>query len=452
MDADERPESQGVPQDVEAEEQVIGSLLLDDYAIGQVAGVLRPVDFFSAPTRTVFAAMLALHERQQPTDISLVRAELEQRKQLDDLGGVSLLARYLNTAPTSVNLLHYAGIVTDKAARRRLLKASALIANAAYEADTAAQAVDQAATVLAEYSAGPAVGHQADLGALAALVWDEVSGAVQRRQEGEVVAPGLATGVVDLDHNVNLRPGDLLLLAARPSMGKTSLAVQIAADVARQGKQVLVFSLEMPGRDVAGRHLWQTARLDAQALLRGEVDDAGVMLERLGAAVGEAETLPLRIDDTPGLAVAALAARARAHQHERGLALVVVDYLQLLKGTPRRDGNRVAEVTEISQALKTMARDLNVPVLALSQLNRSIEHRTGGRPQLSDLRDSGALEQDADVVLFLSKDDPQGPPIIRVTIAKNRNGATGSFSLRFDGASTRFDPFSGREEDSYPGS
>lgn len=444
-DDDDGPRDLGVPQDAEAEDQVIGGLLLDDQAIGQVAGRLRTEDFFSAPHRTVYAVMLTLHDRGQPTDLSLVRAELEQRKQLDDLGGYSTLVRWLTNTPSVTNLLHYASVVADRALRRRLLTAVGKIAELAYEAATGEAAAEKATEVLAQAAASSAVGQIVDLSTLVDQVWDDTRRVTDARQEGEVVDPGLTTGFPDLDRTAGgMRPGELLLLAARPSVGKTSLAAQIALTVASRGQRVLVFSLEMAGKEVAARILWQQAKLDGQVAVRGLLDEAG--LETLSRTAGVVSEHPIRIDDTPSLPVSMLVARARGERLERGLGLIVVDYLQLLRGTPRRDGNRVAEVTEISQLLKGLARDLNVPVLALSQLNRQVEARGDRRPGLSDLRDSGSLEQDADQVWLLWRDDPNGPPVVNLTVAKNRNGPTGTCSLRWGARTTRFDPFSGREE------
>lgn len=435
-------DSPTVPQDLEAETQVIGALLLDDFAIGQVAGLLRPVDFYSVTPRTIYDAMLAVHERQQPTDVSVVRAELEQRNQLEELGGLSVLVSYMTAVPTAVNLLYYAAIVADRAARRRLIKAAKLIAEAAYAAETADAAVNQAAMILGQYSAGPQVGRLVQIGAHSEEVWVDVGKATDAAQEGEVVTLGLETGLPDLDRYGGLRPGELVVLAARPSMGKTSLAVQIADAIAQQNKRVLVFSAEMPGKDIAGRLLWQRTRLDGTRALRGLLgsDD----LAKLSDAVGETGTLPLWVDDTAALPVAVLVSRARSFAREHGLGLVVVDYLQLLKGTPRKDGNRVAEVTEISATLKALARDVGCPVLALSQLNRQVEHRASSEPKLSDLRDSGALEQDADQVWLLYREDPENPTAT-LDVAKNRSGAIGVFRLRFDAPSTRFEPLSDRE-------
>jgi replicative DNA helicase len=426
------------PHDEDAEWHVLGALLTDDQAIAQVAGLLRAEDFFFGTHRRAYAVMLALHERGEPTDVSLVRAELERRDELEKVGGSSTLTRWIMSVPTAVNLLHYAGLVADRAARRRLLQASGAIANAAYDADTAAQAVAQAAGILATASLSPDVGRAVDFDVLVGQTWDEVSKAVDARSEGEVVEPGLATGFATLDRITGgMRPGDLVLLAARPSMGKTAMAVQVAVDVAGRGHPVLFFSLEMPGKDVAGRALWARAGVNSHQARRGLLDEAG--LAALADAVAVASPLPIRVDDTPGLPVAVLAGRARAYRAERGrLGLVIVDYLQLLKGAPRRDGNRVAEVTEISQALKTLARDLECPVLALSQLNRAVEHRADAQPGLSDLRDSGSLEQDADQVVMLWKEN-RDADVGRVAVAKNRNGPTGSFDLGWNAQYARFE-------------
>lgn len=423
------------PNDTEAEEQVLGALLVDDLAIAEIAGLLRPEDFFLGTHRAAFEAMLALYGRGQPTDISLVRAELEQRDALEEIGGAGTLVGWINAVPTAVNLLHYASLVADRALRRRLIRAAGQIGNLAYETPTAAEAAHRALDALAGAAAGGEVRAWRTLGEGAAEVWRRVEAATEARQAGEAVVQGLPTGLRDLDRYGGLRPGELILLAARPSMGKSSLAVQIAATVAAAGKRVLIFSAEMPGEEVAGRALWQQTRLDSALAYKGRLESAD--LARLADAVGAAQGLPVRIDDTPSLPVAALVARARAARRE-GVDLVVVDYLQLLKGAPRRDGNRVAEVTEISAALKGLARDLDCPVLALSQLNREAEHRAGSEPHLSDLRDSGSLEQDADQVWLLWR---EGLDVKTATlkVAKNRSGPTGAFELWFDTTTTRFD-------------
>jgi replicative DNA helicase len=268
-------------------------------------------------------------------------------------------------------------------------------------------------------------------------VWDDVSAAVDAYDNGTVVDPGLPTGVPDLDRLTGgIRKGDLILLAARPSMGKTSMAMQIAADVASRGLPVLFFSLEMGRRDVAGRALWQRARVDGTQALRGRVDAES--LARLVDAVGAVSPWSLRVDDTPALPVQALLGRAKAYAAEKGgLGLVVVDYLQLLR-SPRRDGNRTQEVTEISQRLKALARDLDAPVLALSQLNRQVEHRSDPQPHLADLRDSGALEQDADQVWLVWRESREAK-VAKLEVAKHRNGPTGQIELFFEPAITRFD-------------
>ena len=323
----------GLPSDIQAEQEVLGALLVDNYAIGQVAGLLEPTDFFIGTHRAVYAAMLALHERGQPTDIGLVRAELDQRGDLEEVGGVSKLVEWLNATPTAMHAVHYASVVADRALRRRLIQAGGRIATLAYEAPTGQEAAEQATTVLAQSSVSRAIGRIADFAALVEQVWDETVRVTDAQAEGEVIEPGLSTGLVDLDQRSGgMRPGELVLLAARPSMGKTSMAMQIATTVAGRGKRVLVFSLEMGGRDVAARALWQHARLNGQEAQRGMLDAAG--MEKLAEAMGEMAPLPIRIDDTAGLPVAALVSRARAEKAERGVDLVVVDYLQLLKGPP----------------------------------------------------------------------------------------------------------------------
>lgn len=432
------------PQDEEAEEQVLGALLVDDLAIGQVAGLLAVDDFWRETHRIVYAAMLTLHDRNQPTDISLVRAELEQRQALDKIDGVATLVRYLNAAPTAVNVLHYAGVVADRALRRRLLQASARVALEAWEAPTAEAAAQASVAAVATASQTKTVGRIVDFSDLVSAVWDETSKAIDAHNEGEVVQPGLVTGLADLDRITDgMRAGELILLAARPSVGKTSLAMQIVVDCARRDAASLFFSLEMPGKDIAARALWQHARLNGLVARKGMLDPQGI--ERLANSVGALAPFPIRVDDTPGLPVSVLVSRARAQASERPLRLIVVDYLQLLKGAPRRDGNRTSEVTEISASLKALARDLDCPVLALSQLNRQVEQRVGARPQLSDLRDSGSLEQDADQVWLMWRDDPN-VPIASIAVAKNRSGPTGALDLRWDQHSTRFDNLAHREE------
>lgn len=429
------------PNDTEAEQEVLGALLIADRDIAQIVGVLAPDDFFIGTHRKVFAAMLTLHERDQPTDVSLVRAELEQRGDLEGVGGPAMLAAWINATPTAVNLLHYASLVAEKATRRRLLRASGEVARAAYDAPTAEEAQAQAMRAVTTASASTH-GRVVDVPPVAEAVWDEVGAAADRQAEGEVVGTGLLTGFRDLDDRTGgLARGELVLLAARPSMGKSALAAQIASHAGRAGHRTLIFTLEMGRKDVVGRMIWQRARVNGQMALRGLLSPEE--LQKVSTAVGDFQDARIRLDDTAALPVQALAARAKSYQAQHpDLALVVVDYLQLLRA-PRQAGNKTAEVTDISQALQGLARETGVPVLACSQLNRAVEHRSDPQPYLSDLRDSGSLEQDADQVWLLWRESRESK-VAYVEVAKHRNGPTGKVELFFEPTQTRFDPLETR--------
>ena len=425
------------PQDIDAEKAVLGSIFIDPEAIGQVAPLLKRDDFFRAAHRTIYQACVTLHERGMPADFTLVSSVLEEAGRLGDVGGTAFLAQLLHDTPTAAYAVHYAQVVVQAALRRRLIKAGNAIAAAAYEAETAESALDQAESlVLALSASSPSRRGFVQLRELLGGYLDE--GEALDRGNGTVT--GVPSGLLGLDAlTAGFQPGTLIILAARPRVGKTSLALNMATHVAQAGVPTGFFSVEMSQEEVRHRIVCAKAGVDSHAVRRGRVPDDG--WQRLLAACAELDPLPLWVDDTPTLPILELRTKARRLQHEHGCGFLVLDYLQLVHGTHRE--NRVQEVTEIVQALKALARELRVPILALSQLNRSVEARPDHRPQLSDLRESGAIEQEADIVLFLHRpelyertSDQKG--VAELIVAKHRSGPTGEVALQFTAEFTRF--------------
>ena len=426
-----------VPQDIDAEKAVLGSIFIEPEAITQVAPLLNPEDFFRAAHRTIYRACLTLHERGMPAEYLLVSSVLEEAGRLDEVGGATFLAQLTTDTPTAAYAVHYAQLVAQASLRRRLIKTSTAITAAAYEAETAETALDQAESlVLALSAAGRTKRRFVRLGELLGGFLDEVE--QLEKQSGQPL--GVPSGLTDLDALTNgFHPGALVILAGRPGTGKTSMSLNMAVNAARTGVPVGVFSLEMGQDELRQRIACGAAGVNAQTVRRGKLSDDE--WSRLVSACAALDPLPLWIDDTPALPILELRTKARRLQQEHGLGLVVVDYLQLMRGTKQE--NRVQEVTEISQALKALARELGVAVVALSQLNRSVESRPDRRPQLSDLRESGSIEQEADLVLFLNRPELYDPDTTRkgicdVQIAKHRSGPTGEVALQFTAEFTRF--------------
>ena len=420
------------PQSIEAEEAVLGSILIDPDAIIRVAAMLKPEDFYREKHGWVYETALILHERREPIDFLTVCDELERRGQLAEVGGATFITTLINVVPTSIHVEHYARIVERTATRRRLIEAAGQIAALAYqEAEDVDEVVDRAEQVLFGVSERRISRELVPIKQVLSEYYDRIE--YLTRHRGEMI--GIPTGFTDIDKLLGgLQRSDLVILAARPSAGKTSLALSFAHNSAKKwGQRVAFFSLEMSDEQVVQRLIAAETGINAQRLRRGDIeqDEWG----RFMKATSDLAETHIYIDDTPSISALELRTKARRLHAEIGVDLIVVDYLQLMRGDFRAE-NRVQEIASISRALKALARELNVPVLAISQLSRGVESRTDKRPILSDLRESGALEQDADVVIFIYRDEmynenTERPNIADIMVAKHRNGPTGSVSLYF---------------------
>jgi replicative DNA helicase len=429
-------ESSGIerlpPQNTEAEEAVLGALLIDPDAVIRLATILRPEDFYREKHGWIYDCMLSLHEHREPVDFLTVCDELDRRGQLNEAGGRAFITSLINAVPTSIHAEHYARIVERTAVRRRLIDAAGQIAVLAYqEADDVAEVVDHAEQILFGVSERRLSRELMPIKQVLSEYYDRIE-YLTRHKEALI---GIPTGFRQMDDLLGgLQRSDMIILAARPSVGKTSLALTIALHAAKKHrKNVALFSLEMSAEQVVQRLISAETGIESQRLRKGEIaeDEWG----RFMKATGDLAETFLFIDDSPGLSALELRTKARRLHAEVGLDLLVVDYLQLMRGDYRSE-NRVQEISNISRSLKAVARELNLPVLALSQLSRSVESRAEKKPQLSDLRESGALEQDADVVIFIYRDEmynenTERKNIADIIVAKQRNGPTGTVSLYF---------------------
>lgn len=432
------------PQNLDVEASLLGSLLIDSDSFVKIADTIGSDDFYDSRHQAIFEAMRKLYDKRSPLDILTLSEQLKAAGQLDSIGGASYLTELTNTVPTAAHLEQYAEIVADKAIRRRLIKASNDIAEiGGDEAKSLQELIEGAETRLFEVSQRHVRQDIISLEAILADSFDRLDDL--HRNKGGI--RGIPTGLRDLDKLLaGLQRSDLIVIAARPSMGKTALMLNIALNIATKAKQgaVLIFSLEMSKEQLVDRLLAAEAGVDAWKLRTGEgLDDKD--FERLSAGMGELAEAPIFIDDTSGITVSDLRTKARRMNHKAPLAAIMVDYLQLMSGGSRfaTVANRVQEISEISRSLKILARELNVPVVALSQLSRSVESRSPQIPQLADLRESGSIEQDADVVAFLYREDYYNPEsdkqnITEVLIKKHRNGPTKNLDLYFDREKQRF--------------
>ncbi|MBR4909672.1 MAG: replicative DNA helicase [Acidaminococcaceae bacterium] len=444
------------PQNIEAEQSVLGALLIDKRAAGPVAERLRPEDFYRQAHQVIYSAMLLLYGKNEPIDMVTLVNELQKLQKLEDAGGVSYITLLANTVPTAANVSYHADIVEENSFRRQLIEGSASIAAMAYEGVEDMRSMKDKAEktilLISRRKGASDFVHAGD------LVADGVTH-IEAILDGDEDFPGVTTGLTDLDNiTAGMHPSDFIILAARPSMGKTALALNIAQNVAirgaepgREPKRVAFFSLEMSREQLIHRMLCAEGEV-APVQLHSNADPADharlkeAIMDRLWGAAERLAASGLYIDDTPGLSILEMRSKARRLQAEGGLDLIVVDYLQLMQGSPSRNGyeNRQQEVSEISRNLKALARELDVPVLALSQLSRNVEGRQVKKPMLSDLRESGSLEQDADIVMFLYrgdyyKDTDEEPDhITELIVAKHRNGPTGKVSLLFRDEYTKF--------------
>jgi replicative DNA helicase len=435
------------PHSVEAEQSVLGGLLLDNLAWDRAADLLTDSDFYRFEHRLIFQAIGSLIGASKPADVITVFEQLQSHGKADDCGGLAYLNALAQSVPSAANMRRYAEIVRERAILRKLIAASDEIATTAFnpQGRQVAQILDEAegkVLKIGEEGSRQKQGFQS-IDKLVVQLLDRVN---ELHENGAEEVTGVRSGFFDLDRmTAGLQKGDLVILAARPSMGKTAFALNIAENVAvHEGLPVLVFSMEMGASQLALRMVGSLGRIDQQHLRTGALKNDE--WERLAEAVDRLGRVSVFIDETPALNAAELRARARrmARQFGGTLGLIVVDYLQLMSGSSSGDENRATEIGEISRGLKALAKELQCPVIALSQLNRSVETRNDKRPMMSDLRESGAIEQDADVILFIYRDeyynkDSKEPGVAEIIIAKQRNGPVGTVKLAFLKPLTRFE-------------
>jgi replicative DNA helicase len=427
------------PQNVEAEQSVLGSLLIDPDALLKVTPFLRPEDFYRETHGLIYRAIVGLHEQRQPADFVTLCDELERRGQLEHVGGPGYLTSLINAVPTSIHAQHYGRIVEQTATLRRLISAASEISNMAYErAEDEDRILDQAEQLIFGVAQRSIERELVPLRTILSDYYDRIEYLYDHR--GQTI--GVPTGFIDLDRLLGgFQQADLIIVAGRPGTGKTSLAMTIMDHAARRhGLSIAIFSLEMPAQQVVQRLVAGATGIESQRLRTGEISEDELAL--IARAMGELSETSVYIDDTPAIAPMELRAKARRLQAEHPLDLIIVDYLQLMQAGLRME-NRVQEVSYISRQLKSLASELHVPVLACSQLSRAVESRPDKRPLLSDLRESGSIEQDADVVMFIYREEMYveetfKPNIADIIVAKHRNGPTGQLSLRFMKEQTRF--------------
>lgn len=437
------------PHSTEAEQSVLGGLLIDNLAWDRAGDVVTDSDFYRFEHREIFSAIATLINASKPADVITVFEQLQSNGKAEACGGLAYLNALAQSVPSAANLRRYAEIVRERAVLRKLISASDEIATNAFnpQGRPVSQILDEAEGKIFKIGEEGSRNKQGfiSISQLAVQLIDRVT---ELYENGAEEVTGVRTGFYDMDRmTAGLQKGDLIILAARPSMGKTAFALNIAENVAvQEGLPVLVFSMEMGASQLALRMVGSLGRIDQSGLRTGRIKDDE--WGRLTEAVDKLSKAPLYIDETPGLNPAELRARARrmARQYGGALGLIVIDYLQLMSGTSKSDGeNRATELSEISRGMKALAKELQCPVIALSQLNRSVETRTDKRPMMSDLRESGAIEQDADVIMFIyrdeyyTKDQCKEPGVAEIIIGKQRNGPVGTVKLTFLKPLTKFD-------------
>ena len=430
-----------LPQNIEAEAGVLGSIIIDPEAIVQISDFLRADDFYRDAHRTIYEVILQLYEEHAPADFITICDELERLNKLEGVGGASYITSLVNQVPTSGNVEFYGRIVERTSILRRLIHAAGQIAAIAYEEGDADVALDKAEQLIFEISQGHV---RSDFSHVRDVLSDYMNKLDQlHERRGTIV--GVPTGFTDLDRLTGgLQRSDLIVLAARPGIGKTSMALSLAHNAAvKHQNSIAIFSLEMSKEQLVQRLLSMDASIDQQRLRTGWIEEDE--WDRIVYAMDTLSETSIWIDDTAGISTLEMRSKARRLQAEYGVDLVIVDYLQLMQATigGRRNENRVQEISEISRSLKGLARELNVPILALAQLSRAVESRQSKVPQLSDLRESGSIEQDSDIVMFIYRDDVYNPEserknIADIIIAKHRNGPVGEISLYFQASQTRF--------------
>jgi replicative DNA helicase len=435
------------PHNLEAEQAVLGTILIQDNGLLKIVEILEPQDFYRDAHKTIYQAMVILFEKREPHDLITVSNLLADQNKLEEVGGAAYLASLTDVIPFTGSLVHHAHIIRKKSVLRKLIRSTSEVAARCYDAQDDIDAlVDEAEKTIFEIAqAKKGQGFQ-PMATIVPRAFDRITKLYDRQE----TITGVPTGYEELDRmTAGLQPGDLIVLAARPSMGKTALSMNMVQNAAMIGKvPTAVFSLEMSMESLALRMLCSIGRIDSQRIRTGHLREQD--WPSLTRATGMLADAPIFIDDTAGLSVLDMRAKARRLKSEHDLGLIVVDYLQLMQGRAGVE-NRAQEISEISRSLKAMAKELDVPVIALSQLNRSLESRTDKRPQLSDLRESGAIEQDADVIMFIYRDevynkaeDNPNRGKAELIIGKQRNGPTGVVRLTFLGTYTTFESYTDR--------
>ena len=431
------------PQDITAEKSLLGAIMLANDTLPEILSFLKPQDFYENRHQTIFQSIIDLYDQHKPVDLLTLTADLRTKKKLKEIGGASYLTEISNFVPAASHAKAYAEIIEKASVRRRLIKAGTEIANKAYEEDAEVDnLVGKAEKELFEVSDNVIKSDYVAMDELLADAFDRIEDL--HKNKGSL--RGLKTGFRDLDKKTaGFQKGDLIIIGARPAMGKTTFAQNLAYNIAEINKKgVLFFSMEMAANEIVDRMISDVSGVDNWKMRTGNLSDEE--FQKIGDALGEMDEIPIYIDDTSSMTIVELRNKARRAMHDHDIGIVIVDYLQLISGSDRYAGNRVQEVTEISRGLKILARELKIPVVALAQLSRNVTGRDDPRPVLSDLRESGSIEQDADLVMFLHRpdyykmnnDDYEETHITELLIAKHRHGAVGKIELYFHPELLRF--------------
>lgn len=429
------------PSSIDSEKSVLGAVMIDNEALNLVLEVIRSEDFYQRTHQVIFEAMMEVYERREPIDIITLSNQLKASNQIDAAGGVEYLSHLVDIVPTAANTQYYARIIKEMSLRRKLIHEVSQISNEAFEVsgelDQFIDSVEQRIFKVSESRVNPSFVKAGD------IVQHSIKDVEQRFVNKDSIT-GVPTGFYDFDELTSgLQPSDLVIIAGRPSMGKTSLALSIARNVSLgANKAVAIFSLEMSKEQIVTRLLCSEARVSNSKVRSGKLGESD--FPRLVDAASTVAQAEIYIDDTPAISVLEMRAKVRRLHRENPLSLVIVDYMQLMRGTARRQERREQEISEISAAMKALAKELNIPVIALSQLNRSVESRQDKRPMMSDLRESGAIEQDADIIGFVYRDEvyhPETPDkgVAEFIISKHRNGSIGTVRMSFQAELTLFE-------------
>ncbi|MBQ2695138.1 replicative DNA helicase [Candidatus Saccharibacteria bacterium] len=431
------------PQDIVAEQSLLGAVMLSENVLPEVLTIVKPSDFYEERHQIIFGAMASLYDQHRPIDLLTLTNELKNIKKLKAVGGAPYLAELTNFVPTSAHATAYAEIVEKTSTRRRLIKAGTEIANKAYEDGVnVGELIGTAEKELFEVSDKVVKSDYSSMDQLLADAFDRI----EELHKNKGALRGLKTGFRDLDKKTaGFQKGDLIIIGARPAMGKTTFAQNLAYNIASiNGKGALFFSMEMASNEIVDRMISDVSGVNNWNIRTGNLTDDE--FAKIGDAMAEMDELPIYIDDTSSMTIVELRNKARRAMHDHDIGIVIVDYLQLIQGSNRYAGNRVQEVTEISRGLKILARELEIPVIALAQLSRNVTGRDDPRPVLSDLRESGSIEQDADLVMFLHRpdyyrqndDNYEETHITELLVAKHRHGAVGKIELYFHPELLRF--------------